>query len=73
MIKSPMHRTKERTDKWANSNNFNIGINNVDGFLSTCNVAYMHITFMVVTVHAIYEDLHKNLLFILQQNRRVYV
>ena len=32
-------------------------------FLSTGNIACMYVTFMVVTVHAICEGLHKNFLF----------
>ena len=50
-------------DKLANSNNFNIDElpNTMHGF--SCNVACVHVTFMVVTVHAICERLHKNFLF----------
>ena len=61
MIRSSKHRAK---DKLANSNNFNIEESiPLQGSSCTRNVACVHFTFMVVTVHAVFEGLHKNFLF----------
>ena len=57
MIRSFKHRPKKKTDKLANSNNFNRGINTIHRFLYTCNVACVHVTFIVITINTTYEDL----------------
>ena len=60
-----MQRAEKKTNRFTDSNCFFRGINTMQEFSCTCNAVGMHVTYMVVTVNKIYEDLANEVLFFL--------